>query len=144
MNNKTKSTKQNTVVDLLKVEANTPMEKAEQLIHLEAIERGIREKITRYKADLLKVTQDLDVLQLKTGKYTISRCKRITPRVADFEALKASLDKAQIPYGTKEVFADYMGPVFKQAIETGRELDGLEGTETEYVMVRLPKKKEEK
>ena len=123
--------------DLLTIQASSPMEKAAQLVELEALKKQVAEKIASYKEDLLKVTQEQGVLTLKTEKYTISRAKRVTPRVVDFDALKASLDSAKIPYETQEVFADFMTPVFKQAIEEGRDLDGLEGQTTEYITIRV-------
>ena len=126
--------------DILKIKANTPMEKADQLVQLEAIKKGIDKKIKEYKADLLKATQELDVLQLKTGKYTISRVSRVTPRVLDFETLKESLEKAHIPYDTQETFSDHMRAVFTRAVKEGKQLDGLDALETEYVMVRIAKK----
>lgn len=128
------------ITDIEKLKANTPIEMADQLIQLEAIQRGIKAKIDQYKADLLKLTQETDVYQLKTGKYTISRAKRVTPKVVDFETLKESLTKAKVPFETKEVFEDYMRGVFSQAIKEGKHFEGLEASETEYVMVRLAKK----
>ena len=132
----------NSLQTLLK-RVETPIEQAAALLELEAIAKDIKIRIAEYKTELLKVTQDLDVYSLKTGKYTITRAHRVTPRVVDFKALKAALEKAKIPFGTKEVFDDYMGPVFKRAIEEKRELDGLEALETEYIMIRLPKEKKE-
>ena len=131
----------NKTTDILLAKANSPMEKAARLVELEATYRQIKERIIEYKEDLLKTTQEMDVLSLKTGKYTITRVKKVTPRVVDFTALKAALKKAKIPFGTKEVFDDYMSVVFKRAIEEKRELDGLEVLETEYIMVRIADKK---
>jgi hypothetical protein len=133
---------QNSLETLLK-RVESPIEQAAALIELEAIAKGIKERISQYKAELLKVTQDLDVYSLKTGKYTITRAHRVTPRVTNFKDLKAALDEAKIPYGTKEVFDDYMSVVFKRAIEEKRELNGLEALETEYIMIRLPKEKKD-
>lgn len=127
-------------IDILKVEAISPIEKAGQIVQLELISRGINEKIKQYKADLLKITQEQDVYMLKTGKYTISRAKRVTPRVLDFETLKSSLEKAKVPYETQEVFADQMSVVFREAVKQGRKFDGLEAQETEYVSIRITKK----
>ena len=128
------------MTDLLKIEAISPIEKAGQIVQLEAISRGINEKIKQYKADLLKLTQEQDVYMLKTGKYTISRAKRVTPRVIDFETLKESLEKARVPYETKEVFADEMSLVFREAVKQGKKFDGLEAQETEYISIRIAKK----
>lgn len=130
------------MTDLLTQKANSPMEKAQYLVELQKMSFEIKKRIDEYKADLLQVTQDLDVLSLKTGAYTISRAKRITPQVVNFNLLKKSLDKADIPYMTEEVFSKQMDAVFKQAIEEKRELDGLEARETEYITVRIAKDKE--
>lgn len=126
--------------DILKIEPQSPMEKAQTLMELEALNREIYKKIKQLKDELLKATQELDVLSLKTGSYTISRVKRITPRVEDFEKLKISLEKAGVPYETKEVFADQMNIVFREAIKEGKEFKGLDKQETEYVMIRINKK----
>ena len=106
---------------------------------LQAIMKEIKPEIDELKADLLKITQDLDVLSLKTGEYTISRAKRITPKIEDYEMLKKSLTEAGLEVYTQEVFAPQMDVVFKQAIEEGRELKGLDSLVTEYITIRLAK-----
>ena len=129
--------------NLLSNTLKSPMQKVEKLIEYQAIVKDLKPKIDELKADLLKVTQDLDVYTLKTGRYTISRAKKITPKVINFKQLKESLDKAEIPYITEEVFAEQMKLVFKQAIEEKRELEGLEALVTEYISIRI-KESEEK
>ncbi len=125
--------------NLLSDTPKSPMQKAEKLIELQAILKEIKPQIDELKADLLKVTQQLDVYTLKTGSYTISRAKRVTPHIVDFETLKSSLEKENIPFDTvvEESFAPFMIETFKKAIEEGRKLDGLEGVETEYISVRV-------
>lgn len=113
------------------------MLKAQRLMELQAIIKEIKPEIDALKSDLLKVTQDLGVLTLKTEKYTISRAKRITPQVVDQKALKKALDEQEIPYQMVEAFAPFMTTVFREAIEQGKELDGLEALETEYITVRI-------
>ena len=127
--------------NLLSNTPKSPMQKVEKLMEYQAIVKDLKPKIDELKADLLKVTQDLDVYTLKTGRYTISRVKKITPRVIDFKTLKNSLDKAEIPYITEEVFAEQMKVVFKQAIEEKRELEGLEGLITEFISIRIREEK---
>ena len=129
-----------TNLDILSVEAKSPMAKASQLVELEVIKKEITARIDQYRADLLAVTKELNVLSLKTGEYTISRVSKKTPRVVDFDTLKSSLEKQDIPYETKEVFADCMRAVFSQAVKENRKLDGLDVLESEYVMVRVAKK----
>lgn len=123
--------------DLLVTKKNSPMEKAKRLIELQNIMKEIKPEIDALKADLLDVTQKLGVLTLKTDKYTISRAKRVTPQIVNFEELKKSLEAANIPYDTKEVFADHMATTFKKMIEDGNLVAGLEGKETEYISVRI-------
>lgn len=120
----------------------SPMQKAEKLVKLAALKKQVTEAYNQLRDDLLQITQELDVYTLKTGSYTISRAKKITPSVTDVEELKAALDERDIPYKMKEVFADFMAPVFKQLVEQGTELSGLEGKVTEYVSVRVAKPKE--
>ena len=129
--------------NLLSSTPKSPMQKVEKLMEYQAIVKDLKPKIDELKADLLKITQDLDVYTLKTGRYTISRAKKITPKVINFKQLKESLDKAEIPYITEEVFAEQMKLVFKQAIEEKRELEGLEALVTEYISIRI-KESEEK
>ena len=128
--------------DILVLKANSPMEKAKKLVELQAKVKEYKEIIDELKVDLLKTTQELGVLTLKTECYTISRARKVTPKVEDFDELKKSLDKANIPYETKEVFHERMNLVFKMAVDEGRNLKGLEALETEYIMVRVrdPKK----
>jgi glutamate-1-semialdehyde aminotransferase len=122
----------------------TAIAKAKRLMELQALYKQIKPEIDQLKAELLEITKKLGVVTLKTEDYTISRVKKVTPEVTDFETLKAELEKNNIPYGTKEVFADYMSLTFKKLIEDGRKLEGLEAKESEYVAVRLAKGKEVK
>jgi hypothetical protein len=128
--------------DLLVKNNNSPMEKMGRLMELQAIVKKLKPEIDELKADLLKVTQDLDVYTLKTGKYTLSRAKRVTPQVVDFNLLKGSLDLADIPYETHEVFTPQMSVLFKQMVDENKELPGLEGLITEYISVRIKEEKE--
>lgn len=120
----------------------SPMQKAERLVKLAELKKQVTEAYNALRDDLLTITQELDVYTLKTGSYTISRAKRVTPSVEDFETLKAALEKAKIPYTTKTVFGDQMEVVFKELIKDGRKLAGLEARESEYVTVRVNKPKE--
>lgn len=115
----------------------SPMVKAARLFELQKLMKELKPEIESLKADLLKVMQDMDVLTLKTGSYTLSKAKRITPRIEDFKTLKKSLEEQKIPFETVETFAPFMSEVFKEAIDQGRELEGLGKLETEYVSIRL-------
>ena len=129
--------------NLLSQTPKSPMAKMQKLMELQAIVKELKPQIDELKADLLKVTQDLDVYTLKTGDYTLSRAKRITPQVVDFKLLKETLDKEDIPYETEEVFTAQTNVMFKQAIADKRELAGLEALETEYISIRLSDKVKE-
>jgi hypothetical protein len=129
--------------NLLSQTPKSPMVKMARLMELQAIVKKLKPEIDELKADLLKVTQDLDVYTLKTGNYTLSRAKRITPQVVDFKLLKETLDKEDIPYETEEVFTAQTNVMFKQAIADKRELAGLEALETEYISIRLSDKVKE-
>lgn len=135
---------------LLTMTPKSPMQKAARLVELRTEEKKLRDKLALlveemqpYKDDLLKVTQDLDVLTLKTGSYTISRAIRISPQVEDYETLKASLEKAGVPVLVHETFMPQMDEVFKEALKEGREFEGLGKKETQYIAVRVTSKKEE-
>lgn len=117
--------------------ATTTIEKAKNLIQLEKIYKDVKERIDAYRAELLEETKKMDVLSLKTGSYTISRVKKLYPKVTDVQALKKALDKEKIPYEMQEVFADYMKNTFKQLAEEQKQLDGLNIDEIEYIMVRI-------
>ena len=127
--------------DLLEIKANSPAEKAQALVQLEAIKKQINVRIAEYKTELLEVMQAQRALTLKTEDYTVTRAKRVTPQVVDFKLLKQSLDEANIPYETHEVFIDQMSIVFKQLIDDKKNMPGLEASETEYIMVRIAKEK---
>lgn len=123
--------------DLFTTKGNSPMEKAGKLIELEAQKKEIMAQIEDIKSDLLEVTQNLGVLTLKTEKYTISRARRVTPTVLDFKTLKSALESENVPIVTETVFAKQMNLVFKKFADEGREFDGLEFKETEYITVRV-------
>lgn len=115
----------------------TPSQKVEKLIELQALERKIKPQIDKLKGELLEAMKSQDLEMMRTGSYTLSRAKRVTPKVVDFEAVKKYLDKNDIPYETKEVFEDYMTNTFKYLVEEGKEVEGLDTQETEYVSVRI-------
>ena len=115
------------------------MEKAQHLVELEGVVKRAKAIIDQYREELLEETKRLDVLSLKTGTYTISRVKKLLPKVTDFQTLKKALEKENIPYSTVEVFADHMKLTFKQLAEEGRAIEGLEIAESEYIMVRINK-----
>lgn len=137
--------------NLLSMTPKSPMQKAARMIELrkkvdqlKAEIEPLQQEIDLYKGDLLKITQDLDVLTLKTGDYTISRAIRVTPQIIDFKELKEDLIDKDIPFETEEVFTPQTMEMFKEAIKQGKKLNGLEEKETQYISVRIAKDKEVK
>ncbi len=114
-----------------------PIDKIKQLAVFEAEYKKIKESRDRLREELLQLTQELDVYTLKTGDYTITRGKRVTPQVTNYKLLRRSLDEAKIPYEVHETFTPQMTAVFREVVRMGKELDGLEATETEYVSIRV-------
>jgi len=121
----------------------TPFQKAARFYEVEKVYKKLKLERDTLKADLLKMTQDLGVLTLKTDIYVLSRIKKITPQIESYRTLKASLEAENIPIVLEEHFAPQMLILFKELIKEGRELDGLGKLETEYIQVRLATKKEE-
>ena len=130
--------------DLL-TQNSSPALKAKKLMELQTLYKEIKPQIEQLKSELLQIMQEQDVLTLKTGTYTLSRAKRITPQVIDFKTLKKSLEEADILVMTEETFSPQMTVVFKNLANENRQLDGLEFLSTEYVSVRVkePERKEE-
>lgn len=125
--------------DILVKNQNSPALKVKRLMELQELVNKAKPEIDRLKAELLQTMQEQDVLSLKTGSYTLSRAKRVTPQVVNYETLKKSLENEGIEVITQEIFAPQMDVVFRQAIEEGREFEGLEAKQTEYVAIRLKK-----
>jgi len=113
----------------------SPMEIAEKVVELEKLQRQLKIKVSDMKAQLLKTTQDLDVLTLKTGSYTISRVKRQNLNVINKKALAEELESMGIDV-IYSIDMDYMKPVVKNRVE---ELNNAEMTDTEYISIRINK-----
>lgn len=124
--------------DLIKPNKNE-ISKVKRLVEIQAILKELKPELDSLKAELLETMQSNDVEMLRTGQYTLYRSKRITPQVTDYNALKSDLLAKDIEVITEEKFAPQMTEVFKQAIEEGKKLKGLEALETEYVGVRIAK-----
>lgn len=117
----------------------SPAQACKQLIKIKETLRTLKAKEAELNKMLLEVMQVNDVVQLKTGEYTISRSTRITPTVVDFNLARSAMATIT-EVKTKEVFDDCMMPVIKELIKNGAEIDGIEPTITEYTQVRLNKK----
>jgi len=117
-----------------------PTSKIQKLATLEISYKKIKEEREQLRAELLETMQELDVESLKTGSYTLYRAKRITPQVTNMDFLEAQLELKNIPYETMRVFTPQTFVAFRLLAKEKRVLDGLEFTETEYVVVK-PKEK---
>lgn len=119
--------------------ALTPAQACKQLIKIKDTLRTLKAKEAELQSQLLEVMQANDVVQLKTGEYTISRSQRITPTIVDFNMARSAMATIT-EVKTKEVFDDCMMPVIRELIKNGAEIDGIEPTITEYTVVKLNKK----
>ena len=114
-----------------------PSEAVEEVIHLEQTKRGLDERLKTLRAGLLEETKRMDVISLKTGKYTLTRATRTTIRVVDDAEVKEELEKMGHQVITKEVVdMDFMKPLVKANVD---KLDGATKTETEYLTIRSNK-----
>lgn len=122
----------------------TGLELAQNIVKLEALKKEVAGRLEEMRSRLLVQLQEQDVMQIKTGSYTISKARRITTKVTDqikaIEFLKPRLGEANVM--TKLVLdMDYMKPVLDGIIEEGGTIDGVEQLVTEYPIVRLAKEK---
>ncbi|RKY72543.1 MAG: hypothetical protein DRP97_00485 [Candidatus Latescibacterota bacterium] len=128
------------LIEPVVIEQLKPFEIAEQVVKLQSVKKEVDSRLKEMKASLLETTKSLDVLTLKTGSYTISRATRSTVKVLDKKALSKELESmnVEVVYGMD---MDYMKPVVKKLVD---DLDNAEVNETEYVSIRINKKKEDK
>ena len=113
-----------------------PIEKIKRFAEVCVQRKAINDEYDVLREDLLKLTQALDVYNLKTGSYTLYRSRRVTPQVVDFDTLEATLKAENIPYKTKTVFDEYTFGMFQEAIKQGRKLAGLGEKITEFITLR--------
>ena len=116
-----------------------PMEMAEQLMKLEKLKKDVDARLSDLKRELLATMQDLDVLTLKTGSYTLSRKTWSRVSVTDDKEAEKALAKMGVPVETKMVInMDLMKvPIRNLVVNEGKEIDGIKRQETEYVTVRF-------
>ena len=115
-----------------------PMEVAEEVIKLEKLKREVDTRLKEHKANLLRVMLELDVLQLKTGSYTLSRKKYSRVKVVDDEKAEKALEARGVPVETKVVLdMDLMKVPLKALVDSGENIDGVELVESDFVSVRL-------
>lgn len=116
-----------------------PTNDIQKLAELDVQYDKIKKQRDELRARLLEKAQELDVWSLKTGTYTLYRAKRLTPRVTSMKALKTTLEAEKIPYDTMEVFTPQTFAAFRLLAKEGRQLEGLEVQETEYVAIKTQK-----
>ena len=115
------------MVNKVAVQPKLPINKINQFAEIELQYKTLKEKREQLRTELLEAMQGFDLYTMKTGKYTLYRGKRLTPRVVDFNALKAGLEAENIPYETEVVFSSRMNLVFRQIAKNNNiKLDGLE------------------
>jgi hypothetical protein len=127
--------------ELAQKEQLAPMEVAEQVMKLEQLKRDVDKRLKEYKSQLLDVMTEMDVVQLKTGSYTLSRKEYNRVSVEDDMEAKAALEAMEVPVETKEVLDwDLMKIPVKTLVDEGKQIPGIKEIRTPYVSVRLAKK----
>ena len=127
--------------ELAQKEQLAPMEVAEQVMKLEQLKRDVDKRLKEYKSQLLDVMTEMDVVQLKTGSYTLSRKEYNRVSVEDDMEAKAALEAMEVPVETKEVLDwDLMKIPVKTLVDEGKKIPGIKEIRTPYVSVRLAKK----
>jgi len=127
--------------ELAQKEQLAPMEVAEQVMKLEQLNRDVDKRLKEYKSQLLDVMTEMDVVQLKTGSYTLSRKEYNRVSVEDDMEAKAALEAMEVPVETKEVLDwDLMKIPVKTLVDEGKQIPGIKEIRTPYVSVRLAKK----
>ncbi len=129
------------MTDIVHIITATPAEKAAQLLKLKDVKKQVDSRIEALQAELLAVAQETGIQTIKTAEFTLSVATRVTPKVADYEKLKESLDEAGIPYSVRETFGEEMNSVFKALLKSDNAPAGLGGTVTEYIAIRTTKEK---
>jgi hypothetical protein len=118
----------------------TAMEMAAQMVKLETLKKDVEARLRVIKQELLTTMQDLDVLTLKTGSYTLTRRMWKKAMVNDDEAAIKALEAMGVPTETKVVLdMGLMKIPVDNLLNEGKEIDGIELRETPYVSVRLAK-----
>ena len=118
-----------------------PMEIAGEVMKLEQLKKQVDERLREYKRQLLEKMLELDVVQLKTGDYTLSRKQYKRVKVTNDEQATRDLEKMGVPVETKTVLdMNLMKIPLRNLLDEGKEIEGVEEVKTDYVSVRLAKK----
>ena len=128
------------MTEIVKTESKiVPADMAVKIIKLEQLKKNIEDQLDDLKAQLLEFTQANDVYTLKTGTYTISRCKRQTVAIYDASSVKEW--GLMNGYDLHTTFA--LTPESKKVVEglvkKGQEVPNTSMKETEYIAVRVAK-----
>lgn len=125
--------------DIIQAQAKTPAEMALKLLKLKEIKAEVEKQLDDINARLLTEMSQLGVLTLKTEQMTITRAKRITPKVANMADAKAYFRTLGLEFATKTIPDDVTMHTIRQMVKDGQQPDGVEAQETEYVTVRVAK-----
>lgn len=128
------------MTDMITQQVLTPSEMAVKLVKLTQLKKQVDAEIQEYRDKLLEETRRNDVLTLKTGQYTISRCKRITPTLENLEDLRGWFTDMGLTFATKEVPEDWVMSTVRDSVKKGNIPEGISAQETEYVVVKVNKK----
>lgn len=126
--------------DLITQQVLSPSEMAVKLVKLTKLKKEVDAQIAVFREQLLEETKRNDVLTLKTGSYTISRCKRVTPTLESLEDLRGWFEHKGLEFATKEVPEDWVMATVRDSVKKGNVPEGISAQETEYVVVKVNKK----
>lgn len=145
----------------------TVLQAADSVMKLQQLQKQIDERLPELRATLLQKLKENDVEQLKTGSYTISRVRRVTPIIEDEQEVFDALNEAKIPISSsftvkpdkmtalaamlKKLGVDnqylqlspdrmQMVSAAKQFEKSGVEFSGVRYSVVEYPMIRLKEK----
>lgn len=125
--------------EIITQQTKTPAEMAARLVKLKEAKKMIDDELKEINEKLLEEMQRFDVLTLKTGQFTVSRAKRVTPKVMILEDVQGYFTDKGLPFTTKAVPDDVTMNTIKEMVKAGEMPDGVEAQETEYVSVRVAK-----
>lgn len=125
--------------EIITQQTKTPAEMAARLVKLKEAKKMIDDELKEINEKLLEEMQHFDVLTLKTGQFTVSRAKRVTPKVTNLDDLEGYFTDKGLQFTTKAVPDDVTMNTIKEMVKAGTMPDGVEAQETEYVTVRIAK-----
>jgi hypothetical protein len=116
-----------------------PAQIAEKIIKLEQLKKDVASQLDALKSELLEFTRSNDVYTLKTGTYTISRCKRQTVNVYDPSSVKEWGLLNGYDLHTTYTLTPESEKVVKDLVKKGIVVPNTSLQESEYLTVRIAK-----